>query len=308
MRSRANPEATFTLFEGPDGCGKSTLIQRLLDAGEVPAARHFDAAPGVGVELIHQYLDPLLAATAGHLVYDRGWLSEAIYGEVARGADRLGLTGRRYLERVALSLRGVVLMPAATLQQCAERYAARRSLEYLDSEEKLRAVYDRYALLGARTALPALIVDGDLSAARLMEEVEAHRPGKNLGPGLGAFDPERVTLLVGEKSSDPAAEGLPFISIDNKADGCAFWLTWKLEEWGVSERSLYWINALDDRGRETSPAFLAALRPRRVVALGRTAARWCASTARVTHAAVDHPQYWKRFRHFDPYPLKEALS
>lgn len=302
-----------TIFEGPDCCGKSTLIDKLMKAGAAQRQLHFDNAPGVGMELISQYLKPLQTQRPDvkHLVYDRSWLSEPIYGRVMRaGADRIGIAGQRYLERLAFARRAVVVMPGATLAQCAQRYAARKSLEYLDSEAKLRAMYDLYAQLGQRTALPAFIAEPDVTPTRLMERLAAERPAANAGPGIGHWAPGRVTLLVGEQTNDLSrAEGeLPFVDRHNRTTGCSFWLAYQLEQWGVSERDLYWINALDRKNVSAPPDFLAALQPRRVIALGKVAERWCQRVARVKHEAVEHPQYWKRFRHHEAYPLKELLK
>jgi hypothetical protein len=76
----------------------------------------------------------------------------------------------------------------------------------------------------------------------------------------------------------------------------------QLDAWDVGEDELYWVNSaglgvnwLDEPDR-----------PRRMVALGVHAEKWC-QHAGVKHEVVPHPQYWKRFHYDEPYPLQEAL-
>lgn len=130
----------------------------------------------------------------------------------------------------------------------------------------------------------------------------------NPGPGAGAFRPG-VTLLVGERPgvarSGELKHRLPFVTFTRS--GCALWLTEQLEVAGVPESDLYWINAYDALGIPTSSDFVSALEPNLIVALGDLAERWCRA-AELTHVAVPHPQYWKRFRAREDYPLLGILK
>lgn len=129
----------------------------------------------------------------------------------------------------------------------------------------------------------------------------------NRGPGAGAYRRGAV-LLVGERPhvarSGQLKHRLPFVSFDGA--GCAPWLAEQLELAGVPETDLYWVNAYDALGVPTDPAFVRDLQPRKVVALGKQAAEWCRD-AGLSFVEVPHPQFWKRFKSGEPYPLLDVL-
>lgn len=302
---------TLTILEGPDGCGKSALASKFLEAKLAHGVLHHGPYLDDGPEVINRYLSQMRhpPKSMAHVIFDRSWLSEPIYGWVRRhGQDRVGIAGRRYCERLALACQGVVLMPATDFETCAARYIARKGDEYLTKVSELKEVYNLYAALGTLSSLPTYIVDTAADIRKIFEIIQQGRPRSNQGPGIGHWHPGHVTLIVGEKTSESAATDLPFIVPDNNTAGCSFWLAEKLESWKIREAELYWVNALDNDGKETDPSFLTFLRPQRVVALGKTAERWCRVTARIEKfKTVEHPQYWKRFHYHQDYPLKEAL-
>jgi len=301
----------LTILEGPDCCGKSELASKFLKAKLVHGVLHHGPYLDDGPEIISRYLKPMRypPSSMSHVIFDRSWLSEPIYGWVKRkGDDRVGVAGRRYCERLALSCQGVVLMPATDFETCSIRYIARKGDEYLDKVSELKQVYNLYAKLGTMSSLPTYIVDPDAGIERILEMIQRGRPKANLGPGIGHWHPDHVTLIVGEKTSESADTDLPFVVPDNSTSGCSFWLAERLESWKIREAELYWINAMDNDGKETDPSFLTFLRPHKVVALGKTAESWCRTTAKVEKfKTVEHPQYWKRFHYHQDYPLKEAL-
>lgn len=293
------------LLEGPDGCGKSTLLKSIETRLLKSHAYHHGPYLGEGpASLMRHYLTPLRNGYVP-LVYDRGWPSEPIYGKVKRdGQDRLGAVGRRFLERVALACRGIIVIPEATYEQCLQAYLARKELEYLDDEAQFKAVFDAYDNL--RSDLPILRVPREWGLSEVMGRLEALRAPANHGPGIGRWHPS-VTVLVGESAANPIDADVPFVAPDLAKDNCSHWLAERLEEAGIRESELYWVNARDGRGRYTDPAFLERLNPSRVLALGNVADLWCGTIARVAHDTVPHPQYWKRFHHGKPYPLIQRL-
>lgn len=130
------------------------------------------------------------------------------------------------------------------------------------------------------------------------------------GPGVGAWRTDgRSILLVGDRPNGEQhaaiKQRIPFFSLHG--GGCSLWLAQQLEDAGIPEERLYWINAHSWDGKPTSPDFIEQLNPRHVIALGRNAQSWCAFDAGVNNVLVDHPQHWKRFHHGQPYPFIEAL-
>jgi hypothetical protein len=298
------------ILEGPDGAGKSTLAAA-LGARLGREVRHH--GPYLGeAEIAARYFADVADVLGGMpLIVDRSWPSEPIYGAVHRGGiDRVGVNGRRVLERGALAAGAVLVRCLPPLGRCLATWRARRGDEYLRGEAQLRAVHTAY--LDLRSAVP--VVDFDYtadSADDLPARLEA-AAWPNPGPGAGAWRPGESVLLVGERPNTARAgdlkHRLPFASVH--PGGCSAWLADRLEEAGVGEERLYWVNAYDVTGRRTDPAFIAGLAPRAVVALGRHAHAWCldAGVDEACLSWVTHPQHHKRFYFNRPYPLVSLLK
>lgn len=224
-------------------------------------------------------LAPYLLRPTNPLVVCRSWQSsEAVQ-------YRLGAGRRRMLERLALGLGAITVWTYAKPGWSLEPHVTQRSHEtFQEVVARALRVHDQY-------------------------------PVPANAPGCGAWHPEQVTLLVGEAPND-AKHGtlkhrLPFVSMH--AGGCSLWLADRLEETGVGEGELYWVNAYAADGTPTDPAFLDALLPRRVVALGLQAVHWLESSpawvpwlSRITRQ-VPHPAHWQRAHAGEAYPLAQAL-
>ena len=87
------------LIEGVDGAGKSTLVRQLA----LPS-KHHDRPKG------DPYQEYRTSYSSDHFrVFDRGHISEHIYGPILRLGDRLGRAKGRQLERT-LSIKNFVLI------------------------------------------------------------------------------------------------------------------------------------------------------------------------------------------------------
>lgn len=155
-----------------------------------------------------------------------------------------------------------------------------------------------------RTALTLGVLPPDSACYDLRRQFDA--PPVLPGPGAGRFAPGGV-LLVGERpnvaKSGELKHRLPFINF--YGGGCAPWFTERLEEFGLPESSLYWINAYDAVGASTEHSFVSRLQPARIWALGKLAERWCNDND-LEYEGLPHPQYWKRFHHHQPYPFPRS--
>lgn len=123
--------------------------------------------------------------------------------------------------------------------------------------------------------------------------------------GAGAFT-TGVVMLVGEQVSHPEENKYhaPFCS----TKGCSGWLNNLLEEAGIPEEEMYWVNAIDNDGSEVNLLELHdKLEPRIIMALGNVA-RDQLKKQGLTFGHVPHPQYWKRFKSKQPYPLITVLT
>lgn len=294
----AQVSSRLTIFEGPDGSGKTTAAK---DYAAATGARyvHFDNMPQAGKNLARMYVEAMLPALLGYqdVVFDRCWLSEVPYGTAFRkGQDRLGVASRRMLERLAMRCGAVVIHCRPSWEYVQRVYLSRREEEYLESSNQLQVVYDQYG--EHRTGLPELMYDYTEEAELkpvLIEELRTYQHPLNL-QSAGNWGAE--TVLIGEgfahqKGCD-AFYQWPFASFSKL--GCSQWLTRQLDQHNIGEQELLWINADQDL------SVLYDLQPERVVALGKEAHAQLYKL-KITAATVPHPQYHKRFSATKPYEL-----
>lgn len=295
----------LTIFEGPDGGGKTTAAKEFALA---TGARyvHFDALPGVTKGLARMYVEAMLPALLGYqdVVFDRCWLSERPYGLVFHGRDRLTIADRRMLERLALRCSALVVKCLPPWQTVKANYLKRKHLEMLTDTSQLKQVYKLY--LKEPTDLPSYVYDytgtaklGPSHEPPSFPEGELFRSAAHPLDLATAGRWHAPIVLVGEtfaahKDHDPLYQA-PFVSFSNQ--GCSQWLTEQLVTAGVGEDELLWVNADDHLG------FLE-LGTQYIYALGDAA--WM-KTRHLMSIRVPHPQHHKRFHAKSIYPLIDEL-
>ena len=124
--------------------------------------------------------------------------------------------------------------------------------------------------------------------------------------GAGSYT-NGVVMLVGEQVSHPDENKYhaPFCS----TKGCSGWLNTLLEEAAIPEEKLFWINAIDNDGTEVNlRQIYDTIEPCTVFALGNVARDQLRKQGITSFGHVPHPQYWKRFKSKQPYPLIVALT
>ena len=130
----------------------------------------------------------------------------------------------------------------------------------------------------------------------------------------GVFDPLKHKILVvgdrpwvpGERY-DPDHVYTPFPYVDASSG----WLNAYLELENIPESELVWINAYDLAGKPTKPVIIECLEPREIILLGNKAEEWlsAADPARFARSLyAPHPQFWKRFKSQERYPLMDLFS
>lgn len=138
-----------------------------------------------------------------------------------------------------------------------------------------------------------------------MQDVEINSFSRQLQTRIYHFDnpsPGKI-LLVGDKPGPGTPllqRRVPFCTDKH----CSGWLNKLLP---LAEEQLRWVNSADEFGIETPFDRLKLFLPcDNVIALGGNASRWLTKLG-IKHHVQFHPQYWKRFRHNEPYPLIELL-
>lgn len=316
MTTRSANSRTVTIFEGPDGAGKSTLAQEYAD---LTGAKYIHHGPYKSVTdrgLSRMFVESMLPALHGYqdVVLDRCWISEPIYADAFRnGNDRVGPGASRQLDRLAMRCGAVVvkcLPPWAHVKAC---FNGRKGEEYLEDDNQLLSVYGQYQHdlnthlheveydytkhVGQSLSLVATGVRSMVEHQRNKNpphKLCAHSAGNRLAP----------ILLVGDsfaerKDQDPMYQW-PFGSLSGV--GCSKWLSRQLDEAAISEQSLCWINA-----DELTELWLDQHPFKTVVALGDSAFSKLSAMGSRPYAPP-HPQYWKRFKHSLPYPLIDYLK
>lgn len=313
---RSPTSKAITIFEGPDGGGKSTIAQ---EYAQLTQARYVHHGPYKQVTdgLARMVYESMLPALLGYedVVLDRCWISEPIYADAFReGRDRVGPERARMMDRVAMRCGAVVVRCLPPWAFVKATFNGRKDEEYLDDDQQLLRVYGDYQH-DLNTHLHGVDydwtqhVDKKLSLTvmtavkPLVELMRAKNPPHSVR-ALSAGNWNAPVVIVGdsfaEHKNNDAMYQLPFVSMNG--NGCSMWLARQLAEGGVSEQSLLWINA--DQLDET---WLAPHRDKRFVALGDMA-DGALTKHGIRHTIVPHPQYWKRFQATRPYPLIKILK
>lgn len=142
----------ITIFEGPDGAGKTTLVEAyerwIARKGERQAFRvhHGPYLGESGDEIATHYLDTLIKGDDPrlHVLMERCWVSEGIYGPVARHANRLSKGQRFHLNNAAVAARSVMIICLPDFGTCRANYMKRKEVEYLENDIQLQRVYEGY--------------------------------------------------------------------------------------------------------------------------------------------------------------------
>lgn len=301
-------EQLITIFEGPDGSGKSTAAKNYALRTNAHYV-HMGPLKHVTSGLARMYVEAMMPALLGHrsVVMDRCWMSEPIYGRAFRGGkDRLHAADYRMLERLAMRCGAVVVHCRPNLGKVLENWFSRRESEMLMAKKQLITVYDLYGDLTYTTSLPVMTFDytkcdfGDVVLSRMLSHPLESRSAGNAHADI---------IIVGEqfgehKNHDPLYQW-PFASFSD--EGCSRWLTMQLAQASISEKDLLWFNV-----DQLSKAIVKRWVGRKVFALGAKALQslheMLGPDDGVTVSAVEHPQFWKRFRAGVPYPLGSLIQ
>lgn len=300
----------ITILEGPDGAGKTTLAgawrSRLRDTGQVNHAwNHGPYLGQTGDYISTHYLRSMLHPSP-NMFLDRSWFSEAVYGPIVRGIDRLEMRHHRVLERITFSRSAIQVICLPPYENCKKAYLARKELEYLEDESTLLAVWNKFDSI-TKTDDPQRVptVVYDYTREPNLEDfvglVEGLRPPQNEGPGHGHFH-DRQTLVVHEYD-------LP-VTPQMWLEPAQVMLSQQLEAFDIPERGLYWVGAIRQGGEETKPAeWLEKLNPKRIVAMGALAWAWCKRNGVKADAEIPSHEWWHRFRQGDEFTqLRDAFK
>jgi len=271
------------ILEGPDGAGKTTLAetlrQKLQGNKLVHIVKHGpykDLEPEHLCKIYFRGMTPALTHD-DIVIMDRSWLSEPIYGSVYRdGANRMDKPRQRMLERAALSRGVVVINCLPEYEVCLKTFTGRMEDEYLDNAKQLQQVYQEYEMLDINTCMPVLQYDYMHDTVDDLIYNIRNTSIDNKASGGGCFNEGNILMLCdkGPRTNvRDTAVVIPFINfLDN--DGPSRMLATALEQEGINESDIYWINTQTYQGAPLDPGFLKDLNPGKIYALGNNAYIW----------------------------------
>ncbi len=114
-----------------------------------------------------------------------------------------------------------------------------------------------------------------------------------------------AVVLVGESPGAVSQfkKTYPFCGLN----GSSKWLNNLLDAENIQESDLFWVNAYNGRRVSNDPLLVKNCLSATVIALGNKASEWCEKNG-VKHHKTYHPQYWKRFRATERYPLIDLIK
>lgn len=150
----------LTIFEGPDGSGKTTLAYAFTRATQATLIHHgsyLNTPDDLLADVYGMSMD-LAVSQMSDVVLDRCWLSEPCYGPVMRNKVRLLKSDVIHLENCARRrTMPLVVLCLPPIEKCFEAFRSRPQEEYLKKETQLTQVYQSY--LDMTTTLPVVRYD-----------------------------------------------------------------------------------------------------------------------------------------------------
>lgn len=138
----------IVIVEGPDGAGKTTLIEQLKQGSRNAVYHHFGAPASdeEAFDYYKTYAAAINSCTPDVLnIFDRSWYSDMVYGPVMRG--RLEMS-REHADMLAAMVvangGGMVIYCTAPLKVLWSRCRTRGE-EYVTKYEQLKDIAERYA-------------------------------------------------------------------------------------------------------------------------------------------------------------------
>lgn len=290
----------IVILEGPDGSGKTTAAQHAVQAGY--AVVHH-GPPKPDEDVFRTYLEALLTCPP-NTVFDRLFHGERVYGPLLRGESQLTRGQVAYLEQVAAGRGAVVVRCDAA----PEVLVARGDPLYQRvNPERLQ---NAYSDVWKDSLLTHVDYRSDLEESRKVWERcgWVSRPDANPAWGIGV--PGHL-VLVGERFSEGVTLPLRGAAAWREPPFCYFrpfsgaasrdWLFEALASCSEYDpQGTYLTNAFKDAlttGRSRNALRAELEGAERVVALGRDAERELQAAGQPYEAAVEHPQFAKRFHH-----------
>lgn len=151
------------IVEGPDGAGKTTLVNELLKSHPGSTSKHF-SNPKSKEEALNYwkvYAEAVEATDPTKVtIFDRCWYSDMVYGPLFRGELEMDARHARMLDALAQMHGGCFLIYCTAPINVLWARCVKRGEEFVLDKHKLAAVSSSYDdVLGAVCTLPVVRFD-----------------------------------------------------------------------------------------------------------------------------------------------------
>lgn len=153
---------SFILIEGPDGSGKTTLVNNLLKAHPGSVTVHF-SNPKTKEEADNYwkvYSDAIYYAKPNVLtIFDRCWISDRVYGPIFRNRQEMSIEHTRLLESAVIANGGGFLFYCTAPINTLWKRCTTRGEDFVQTREQLEQISESYATEVKYCTLPVVRYD-----------------------------------------------------------------------------------------------------------------------------------------------------
>lgn len=148
----------FLLVEGPDGAGKTTIINKLLHKFPETLYLHFSTPTDYRLQF-NLYKNAIIENQyAPFVIFDRCWYSDAVYGIVMRGREEITKQEIKELEQAIISCGGGLVAYVMSDTETMWNRCQARGEDYIKSIEQLEKIVFRYEQVMFDIGLPMIEV------------------------------------------------------------------------------------------------------------------------------------------------------
>ena len=138
-------------IEGPDACGKSTLVSAIQRKGDLVIHNGRYESPAKAYETYIKQLQDFTECKHQRLILDRGVLSEVVYGQVIRGDEPDPILLKVIIDMIQdFEYDIIVCLPP--FGQTVIKWAQRLDEEYVNQFEQYVAIYEMFQRLPSEIA------------------------------------------------------------------------------------------------------------------------------------------------------------
>lgn len=216
MLKMSKTPRNITIFEGPDGSGKTTIAKEYA-ARTGALYVHFEAYYGVK-DIYKFFIEAAQPALLGYqdVVFDRCWHSGPIYDVVFRNLrpreQRQTPEICTLLDRAVAHCNAVLVKCYPDQETCINNWKSRLDTELVKSEFKMRAIHILYGLLESSVTLPSLEWDythAGNTIDKLIQDIENERRVYNYA------DAVHIVVSSGDKTNADVMIDIPGVRFES---------------------------------------------------------------------------------------------